>query len=160
MDQPDFKRARILIVDDQEQNVRLLERLLDVADFTNVASTTDSAQAITLCAELEPDLILLDLHMPQPDGFEVLGMLDPWIRGSTRLPVIVLTADNKRETKMRALSLGASDFLGKPFDTSEVVLRIENHLLTRLLQLELRHQNKSLESRVRERTRDLEEARA
>jgi putative two-component system response regulator len=160
MEQPDYKRARILIVDDHEPNVMLLERLLEVGDFTNVHSTSDSSQAISLCAELEPDLVLLDLHMPPPDGFEVLGQLEPWIRGSTRLPVIVLTGDDARETKMQALSLGASDFLSKPFDTSEVVLRIENQILTRSLQLELRCQNKSLEERVRERTRDLEEARA
>jgi putative two-component system response regulator len=160
VDETNFKRARILIVDDQEPNVTLLERLLDVADFTNVVSTTDSSQAVPLCAELEPDLVLLDLHMPAPDGFEVLGMLDPWIRGSARLPVVVLTADVTSEAKRRALALGARDFLTKPFDVSEVVLRIENHLLTRLLQVELRCQNKTLEERVRERTRDLEEARA
>jgi putative two-component system response regulator len=159
MDEEAVKQARILIVDDQEPNVALLERLFDVSDFTNVRSTTDSSQAVTLCAEIEPDLILLDLQMPAPDGFEVMGQLAPWIRGSTRLPILVLTADKTPETKRRALSMGATDFLSKPLDMTEVVLRVNNLLLTRLMQLELRDQNKLLEQRVRERTRDLEEAR-
>jgi putative two-component system response regulator len=152
--------ARILIVDDQEANVQLLEHLLAVSDFTNVFSTTDSSRAVPMCAELEPDLLLLDLQMPAPDGFEVLGQLEPWIQSSARLPILVLTADPAPETKRRALSLGASDFLSKPLDMAEVTLRIKNLLLTRLLQLELRDQNKALEQSVRDRTRDLDEARS
>jgi cyclic di-GMP phosphodiesterase len=160
MDEHALKDARILIVDDQEPNVTLLERLLEVSDFTKVSSTTDSSQAVSMCAELDPDLLLLDLQMPAPDGFEILGQLQPWIQSSARLPILVLTADTTSETKRRALSLGASDFLSKPLDMAEVTLRIKNLLMTRLLQVELRDQNKSLEQRVRERTRDLEEARA
>src|SRR5712691_896902 len=148
MDEEAVKQARILIVDDQEPNVALLERLLDVSDFTNVRSTTDSSQAVTLCAEIDPDPILLDLQMPAPDGFEVMGQLAPWIRGSTRLPILVLTADKTPETKRRALSMGATDFLSKPLDMTEVVLRVNNLLLTRLMQLELRDQNKLLEQLV------------
>jgi putative two-component system response regulator len=159
LDDDAVKRARILIVDDQEANVLVLERLLDVSDFTNVVSTTNSSRVVAMCVEDEPDIILLDLLMPAPDGFEVMSMLAPWIRGSTRLPVLVLTADTNAETKRRALAMGASDFLSKPFDLNEVVLRVRNLLLTRLLQLELRDQNRLLEQRVRERTRDLEEAR-
>jgi response regulator RpfG family c-di-GMP phosphodiesterase len=155
----DIHRALILIVDDQETNVTLLRHLLEAADFRNLVSTTDSRQAVPLCAELEPDIVLLDLRMPEPDGFEVLKMLGPWINGSARLPVVVLTADNSSQAKREALSVGASDFLTKPFDMSEVVLRISNHLLTRQLQLQLRDQNRTLEDRVRERTRELEEAR-
>jgi putative two-component system response regulator len=151
--------ARILIVDDQEPNVSLLERLLEVSGFTNVDSTTDSSKAVELCAELDPDLLLLDLQMPPPDGFEVMGQLEPWIRSPVRLPILVLTADTTPETKRRALALGASDFLSKPLDMAEVTLRIKNLVQTRMLQLELREQNKLLEQRVRERTRDLEEAR-
>ena len=159
VDADDVKRARILIVDDHEPNVLLLERFLDADDFTNVVSTTDSSQVVSLCAELQPDLILLDLLMPSPDGFEVMAMLRPWTHGSTRLPVLVLTGDTSPDTKRRALRAGAKDFLSKPFDPAEVTLRIENLLETRLLQLELREQNRALEQRVRERTRDLEEAR-
>lgn len=151
--------ARILIVDDEPQNVLLLDRLLAVSDFTNVGSTTDSSEVVALCAAEQPDLLLLDLMMPEPDGFEVMRQLEPWLRGPTRMPILVLTADNTRDTRTRALSSGASDFLNKPLDTTEVVLRVKNLLLTRLLSLELREQNLLLEQRVRERTRELEEAR-
>jgi putative two-component system response regulator len=160
VDEAAVKRARILIVDDQESNTRLLESLLEVSGFTDVVSTTDSSRAVPLCADLEPDLLLLDMHMPSPDGLQVLAQLEPRMRGPARLPILVLTADTARETKRRALSLGASDFLHKPFDTIEVVLRIENLLVIRLLQLELEEQNRSLEARVRERTGELEHAQA
>jgi putative two-component system response regulator len=159
MDEQAILGARILIVDDQEPNVTLLKSLLDVSGFGNVTSSTDSSKAVGLCAQLEPDLLLLDLQMPAPDGFEVMSQLEPWTKGRTRLPILVLTADATPETKRRALAAGATDFLSKPFDTTEVVLRIRNLLATRLLQVELRDQNKLLEQRVRERTRELEEAR-
>ena len=98
--------------------------------------------------------------MPHPDGFELLGMLSPWIRGAPPLPVVVATADVTQETKRRALEAGARDFVTKPFDPSEVVARIENLLEARLLQLELQSEKRSLESRVQERTQELEEAAA
>ena len=75
-----LQRARILIVDDEPANVLLLERLLERAGYKNVISTTESAQALPLCTQSPPDLVLLDLHMPAPDGFEVMRQLDPWIR--------------------------------------------------------------------------------
>lgn len=152
-----LKQSRILVVDDQPQNVMLLERLLGVSEYTSVRSTSDSGQVLTLCAELEPDIVLLDLQMPHPDGFEIMRQLEPWTQGPTRLPILVLTADGTRETKTRALSVGASDFLTKPFDTTEVLLRVANLLTTRLLQLELRDQNVLLEQRVRDRTQTLRE---
>lgn len=152
-----LKDARILIVDDQPDNVMLLERLLRVTQYTNVTSTTDSRRVLGLCAELDPHLLLLDLQMPEPDGFEIMRQLQPLTHGSARLPVLVLTADGTHETKTRALSAGASDFLTKPFDTTEVLLRVANLLTTRLLQLELRDQNVLLERRVRERTEKLRE---
>ena len=158
MDEPAVKSARVLIVDDEPSNVRFLEKLLEVSDFTDVVSTTDSSEVVGVCVEREPDLIVLDLNMPAPDGFEVMGMLSPWIRGSTRLPVLVATADVSPETKRRALTAGARDFLTKPLDPSEVVARIENLLEVRLLQAELRRENKALEERVVERTSELEQA--
>ena len=160
MDPPALKSARIMVVDDEPANVRLIERLLEVADFTNVVSTTDSSQVVSLCAEVEPDLIVLDLHMPDPDGFEVMGMLAPWIRGSTRLPVLVATADVTPDTKRRALSAGARDFLTKPLDPSEVVVRVENLLDAQLGQAELRRANKALEEEVRARAHALAETQA
>ena len=158
MDPPAVKSARIMVVDDEPADVRLLERLLEVADFTNVVSTTESSKVVALCAEAEPDLIVLDLHMPDLDGFEVMGMLTPWTRGSTRLPVLVTTADIAPDTKRRALAAGARDILTKPLDPSEVVVRIENLLEIRIAQLELRRENKALEDDARERTRALMEA--
>jgi len=149
------KSARILIADDGQANVDLLEKLLDVSDFTNTVSTRESSAIVTLCAETEPDLVILDLHMPSPDGFEVMGQLSPWIRGSTRLPVLVTTADTSPETKRRALAAGARDFVTKPFDASELVARVENLLESRLLQLELREKNRTLRAEVDKRTREL-----
>jgi putative two-component system response regulator len=111
-----------------------------------------------LWAEAPPDLLLLDLHMPGADGFEVMRRLEPLLEG-TWLPILVLTADTTSEAKQRALSAGARDFLSKPLERTEVLLRIENLLETRMLHLELQEQNASLEERVRLRTHELEEAR-
>lgn len=157
MDDPIYQ-SRILVVDDQEPNVRLLEQLLKGSGFANVMSTTQSARVLSMCAEHDPDLLLLDLQMPAPDGFEIMRALEAQVTGPERLPVLVLTADASPETKRRALSVGASDFVNKPFDLTEVFLRIRNLLLTRCLQQELRRHNLSLEEGVRERTRQLEEA--
>ena len=150
-----IKNACVLIVDDEPANVLLLERLLEVSDFTNVVATTDSSQAVTLCTSSDPDLIVLDLQMPDPDGFEVLGMLSPWTRGPTKLPVLVATADANPDTKRRVLAAGARDFLTKPLDPSEVVVRIQNLLEARLLQVELRKQTRALQKAVEERTEEL-----
>jgi putative two-component system response regulator len=153
------KQARILIVDDQHANVLLLERLLAAHHFVDVTGTTQSDEAETICAEIEPDLLLLDLHMPEPDGFEIMRQLRARPAGPTPMPIIVLTADPSPETKRRALSIGANDFVHKPFDAVEVILRIENLLATRRLQLTLHTHNTMLEQRVRERTHELEHAR-
>ena len=136
----------------------LLERLLKQSGYANLVTTTDSSRVLELCARMPPDLILLDLHMPSPDGFEVLDQLEPWISGRW-LPVLVLTADVNRDTKQRALAGGAKDFLVKPLDTIEVLLRIRNLLETRFLQLEFRKQNLELEQRVYDQHVDLGDAR-
>ena len=144
--------ARILIVDDQEANVRLLEGILRrAAGFSNLRSTTDSREAVTLYSEFQPDLILLDLHMPHLDGFRVMEELKLLIPPESYVPILVLTADITPEAKQRALAGGAKDFLTKPFDPTEVRLRIENLLETRFLYLEM-------EQRVRARTQELEDA--
>jgi putative two-component system response regulator len=153
-----FQEARILIVDDEPANVALLERLLKQKGYTNLVATTESSQVLELCARMPPDLIMLDLHMPTPNGFEVLEQLEPWISGRW-LPVLVLTADATRDTKQRALANGAKDFLVKPLDAVEVLLRIRNLLETRFLQLEFRKQNLELEQRVYDQRVDLSEAR-
>jgi putative two-component system response regulator len=158
VDAPALQRARILIVDDEPANVLLLERLLERAGYENLVSTTDSAQALPLCTQSAPDLVLLDLHMPAPDGFEVMSQLDPWIRESA-LAVIVLTADTTSDARQAALLAGAKDFLVKPLDAMEVLLRIKNQLETRILQVQLRRQTLALEQRVYEQHEDLDDAR-
>jgi len=157
--EPGVKEARILLVDDQPANILVLEAVLEAADFTDVLSTTDPAEVVMLCAEQQPDLIVLDLHMPEIDGFELLGRLAPWTRGSRRLPVLVATADVTPEAKRRALSLGARDYLTKPLDPTEVVLRIESLLDGELTQRRLREQNQALVRTARDHTRELEDAR-
>lgn len=154
-----FSEARILVVDDEAANVLLLERLLQRWGYDNVVSTTDSSQVVFLLEQERRDLVLLDLTMPHPDGFEVMRMLCESHTGGRRCPVLVLTADVSAATKERALTSGASDFVTKPFDRTEVRLRVRNLLSTHLLQLELERNNALLEQRVRGRTRDLEDAR-
>jgi putative two-component system response regulator len=158
-DEAALTQSRILIVDDQQPNVLLLERLLAAHGFVNVTGTTRSDLAERYCAEVDPHLLVLDLQMPEPDGFEIMRRLHYAHDGSTLMPIIVLTADYTDETKRRALASGASDFLHKPVDAIEVILRIKNLLSTRLLQLELNTHNVLLEQRVAERTSELEHAR-
>jgi len=151
MNESILKNARILIVDDELANVRLLEIVLQGAGFTNLQSTTDARQALPLYLTMQPDLLLLDLHMPHLNGFEVMKQLSSRVADSSFLPILVLTADSTPATKRQALADGAKDFLTKPLDTTEVLLRINNLLHTRF-------QNVLLEEKVGERTRELEEA--
>ena len=149
--------ARILIVDDQPSNVLLLEGILHEEDYTGCRSVTDSRQVLPVFLEYRPDLILLDLQMPYLDGFEIMKQLRGRAPTGDFLPILVLTADITPETKRRALAGGATDFLTKPFDAIEVILRIRNLLQTRMLHLQLEGQNQLLEQKVRERTAELEE---
>lgn len=146
--------ARILIVDDQQPNVRLLEKILTDAGYTNVHSSTDGREAVRLYLETEPDLLLLDLRMPDIDGFRVMEALSLG-HAQAYLPILVLTADPEQDTKLRALARGAKDFVAKPFDPVEVLTRIRNILEVRLLYNDVRDQNRVLEFKVRERTKDL-----
>jgi putative two-component system response regulator len=151
--------ARILIVDDEPANVLLLERILDEAGYPNHTATTDPRQVLTIHARYHPDLILLDLAMPHLDGLTVMAQLRQVLPAGTFLPILVLTADMTTQAKQQALSGGATDFLVKPFDSTEVLLRIGNLLQTRRLHLELQGHNQLLEQRVRDRTAQLEAAR-
>jgi EAL domain-containing protein (putative c-di-GMP-specific phosphodiesterase class I)/CheY-like chemotaxis protein len=150
MSQQPSTDARILIVDDEPANVVLLERILQKAGMTQITGTTDPGQAVRLFRELAPDLVLLDLHMPGLDGFEVLASLQDEIPGDSFVPVLVLTADVTSHARERALSAGAKDFLTKPFDRIEVLLRIQNLLETRALHVRLQRQNRALEAQVAE----------
>jgi len=150
-----LNNAHILIIDDQESNVVLLESVLGRDGYTNLKSTTDSRQAIALFDGFQPDLILLDLRMPHFDGFAVMEQLQERIVADGYLPILVLTADITPETKLRALSAGARDFLTKPVDVAEVRLRIHNLLETRYLHLQQKNQNQFLEEKIREHTAEL-----
>jgi putative two-component system response regulator len=153
-----FKNARILIVDDERVNTELLESILEAAGYTNLLSTNDPRQVLPLVSKFQPDLILLDLMMPHLDGYSVLQQIGSRIAPGAYLPVLVLTADASREAKQKALSMCAKDFLTKPLESTEVLLRIRNLLETRFLHLRLQEQNRVLEEKVRERTQELHEA--
>lgn len=137
MNETELYASRILIVDDQATNLRLLEDILSREGFTNVISTTESTQVLELQAAFKPDLILLDLMMPHLDGYALLEQLERLRPPREYRPVLVLTADATREARHRALSLGAKDFLTKPFDPVETLLRIWNLLETRYLYKQL-----------------------
>lgn len=128
---------RILIVDDEPANVELLKAYLaDTAD--EFCGITDSKTAERAFLEFEPDIVLLDLHMPEPDGLEILRRLSSARASLGFLPVIVLTADDRNLARNSALILGANDFLIKPLDRQEVRLRVRNLLQTRHLFTELK----------------------
>ena len=141
MNETEILNARILIVDDADANLRLLEDLLAREGFHHVISTADSTRAIDLFTAFQPDLILLDLMMPELDGYAVLEILSRHIPKDEYLPVLVLTADATIAAKRKALALGAKDFLTKPFDTIEAMLRVWNLLETRLLYRHLKQLN-------------------
>jgi len=150
-------RMRILVIDDSPANVALLEDMLSDAGLTRVTSITDSRLALDTCSTFRPDLILLDLMMPYLDGFAILESLRA-DGDEMFLPVIVLTADMNDETKQRALSAGATDFLLKPFDHLEVLLRIANLLEMRRLHVQIDNQRAAYEDALRARSLELREA--
>jgi PAS domain S-box-containing protein len=157
LSESDILNASILIVDDQESNVSLLERLLSETGYTCVASTMNPQEVCALHRKNCYDLILLDLQMPGMDGFQVMEALKTNIVESY-LPVLVLTAQPGH--KLRALQAGAKDFISKPFDLVEVKTRIHNMLEVRLLYKKLENYNKVLEQTVLERTAELRESEA
>jgi PleD family two-component response regulator len=153
---PLLQRMKILIVDDEPVNVALLEEILVENEFTRFESVTDSKKALDVCKNFQPDLVLLDLMMPPPDGFTILERLRAETH-ETFLPIVILTADTTEESKRRALEAGATDFLLKPFDHVEVALRIRNLLNSRRVHLLLDNQRAALEDAVRESTAELRE---
>jgi len=144
--------ATILIVDDQKTNVMLLEHVLSKAGYTNVSSTMNPLEVCDLHRVHQYDLILLDLQMPEMDGFQVMEGLKE-IDAEGYFPVLVITAQPNH--KLRALQCGAKDFISKPFDLIEVQTRIHNMLEVRLLYQQLNHHNELLEQIVLQRTEQL-----
>jgi adenylate cyclase len=146
----DILHGKILIVDDQEANVLLLEQMLRGAHYTSIASTMDPSQVCELHLINHYDLILLDLQMPGMDGFQVMENLNEIEKGGY-LPVLVITAQPAH--KLRALQAGAKDFVSKPFDLAEVLLRVHNMLEVRLLHQEMKrlYDRVSAEQKVSQR---------
>jgi len=136
---------RILMVDDDSDALLLLTRILGQAGFSNVRATPDSRELIALYQELQPDLILLDLMMPHLSGLDLLVQLQTLIPEGSFLPIVMLTADTSPTSRRDALRRGVHDFLSKPFDPAEVVLRIKNLLKTRALHLDLKEQRQHLQ---------------
>lgn len=138
--------ASVVVVDDTPANVTLLERVLAAMPSLRVHGFTDPREALAHCAGCLPDLVLLDLHMPGLDGFEVMDALRALVPEPGFLPVLVLTADATTTVKERALAAGAKDFLVKPFDRTEVLLRVGNLLETKALHRRLEEHNADLRS--------------
>ena len=145
-----FSEARVLVVDDNAANVHLLVSLLERAGLRRVYSSTDPRASLEIVKQINPDVVLLDLHMPHMDGFAVLEQLAATAEDGY-LPVLVLTADTTQDAVHRALSLGARDFLTKPFDATEVVLRVRNLLETRYLYTALHQHNIALSDELERR---------
>ncbi len=129
--------SRIIVIDDDEPDVLFLSRVLDWAGYKNVTGITDAAKALEICRHDPPDMVICDLHMPGMDGFEVISQLRTAGLCGHRMPILVLTGDVRPELKRKALSLGASDFVTKPVDATEIMIRVRNALETRDLYRQL-----------------------
>lgn len=151
----DLKNCRILIVDDTKTNIDVLIQALRNSYKLGVA--LNGAKAIEYARTNLPDLILLDIVMPEMDGFKVCQNLkdDP---ATKDIPIIFITAMESTEDKTTGFGMGAVDYITKPFDITEVKARVKTHLSLKIAQEALKNQNVILEEKVRERTRELEEA--
>jgi cyclic di-GMP phosphodiesterase len=153
-----LKAAKVMIVDDEPTNIKVLRRLLELDGFTSFVTTTDSSAAVGLIIQEQPDVVLLDLMMPYVSGLEILAKVrsEPTI---SYIPVVILTAVTDRDTRVQAVETGATDFLNKPVDPSELIPRVRNVLSVKTYQDQLRNYSNDLEAAVRQRTAELESSR-
>lgn len=156
MEKQILEKSKILIVDDISTNVRILEMMLQIHGFKNIVSTTDSEAVVRMYESYRPDIILLDLSMPKMDGFMVMEELNK-IKGEDYLPILVITARQDLQSKLKALSMGAKDFVAKPFENAEVIARIRNMLEMRILHKEVVNYNRNLEQIIEERVKETED---
>jgi putative two-component system response regulator len=147
----DVHSCKILMIDDVAVNSKVVKAYLAHEGFENFTSLTDSMQAVAAIYREDPDILLLDLMMPEVSGLEILAALRADAQYA-RLPILILTSAESRDLRSEALRLGATDFLSKPVDSDDLVPRVRNALLSKIYQ-------DTLESKVRERTRDLERSR-
>jgi len=150
-----FSTAKILIVDDEPTSVRLLTKILSDAGYTNIKSTRDPKKVQKLYADIKPDLLVLDLHMPHMEGFKIMDRLKEIHAGDDYLPILVISQERNRVIQFSALEAGAKDFLVKPYDSIEVLLRIRNFLEVRMLHQKISEHNLVLEKKIQERTEQL-----
>lgn len=152
------RKPRVLIVDDEPGNIQVLQRILAKAGLP-ISSTTDPSKAVALILSVNPDLLILDLQMPVMDGFDVFAALKQAVDPESFPSVLVISGDGRATTRKHALSVGAKDFISRPFDIDDVRLRIGNLLETVELQRELRSQNDLLADSLRAQAIELEESR-
>ena len=151
------QNAHVLVVDDDAENLKVLTRILQRSGFRNVYGINDPATVLTALDVFQPDLIVLDLHMPGLDGITLIAEIKA-SEGGEYLPVVIMTGDDSMNSRDAALAAGAKDFVTKPYEPTEIVLRIRNLIETRLLHAELQRQNSLLQERFRARTEELEAA--
>lgn len=154
----DPKKAKILVVDDEIVNVRLLEKVFNTIEYTNVTCTQDPTQVVSLYQEFNFDLILLDLDMPILDGYGVMDQLNELTKNNLP-PILVLTAQHMQSYRQRALDKGARDYVTKPFDVNELLSRVNNLLQAQMANKYMRYQNEILEQKVQQRTRIIHDTR-
>jgi putative two-component system response regulator len=159
------KHSKVMIVDDESMNIKIVQRLLELEGYSSFVTTTDSTRAVQLILDEQPDIILLDLMMPHVSGLDLLAQLRGDAEGAF-IPVIILTAVCDNDTRLSALELGATDFLNKPVDASELIPRVRNVLTVKAYQdglerakLNLEHYSHDLEAAVKQRTAELEASR-
>jgi len=151
----DKLNSKILIVDDNAANVKLLEKILNINGFKNIRTLTDSKQVLAVYGVYKPDLLLLDLKMPYINGFDVLERMR--IEDPNYLPVIVISAQNDIDNRLKALNLGAQDFIAKPFNSTEVMLRVNNFLNLHFSNKTISMKNTELENSIEEKNKELQE---
>ncbi len=150
--------SKILIIDDQKLDSIVLEKILKSANYKNIRCITDSRQAKVVYSEYQPDLLLLDLRMPNIDGFEIMNQLKE-VDADGYLPILVISSETSHEVRLRALQSGAKDFLNKPYESVEVLARSRNLIEVRMLHNQARDYTKILEAQVKERTEELHDTR-
>ncbi len=154
--QEEISTAKILIIDDQKLHSLYLEKILKQDGYKNIKFSLDPLRAIAITQEFQPDIIILDLIMPQLDGFQIMQKLDEF-RKENYLPILVLSEDKSSDIKVRALQSGATDFLYQPYESIEMLFRIRNMITMRILHGQVKNQNIILDAKVKERTQELRE---
>jgi response regulator RpfG family c-di-GMP phosphodiesterase len=146
--------VNVLLVDDAEVNLRVYEKLVSWIPNVVCRSFVSSSQALEWCARTEPDLIILDYRMPPPDGLEFIAQYRA-IRAGAETPIVMITSENDRDVRRRALELGASDFLNKPADPVEFLARLRNLIALSESRSKLRQRADSLAADVARATREV-----